>query len=110
MRRISFWSWLWIVLGFLYFFIPLYATFMFSLREQRDTLSFVAYQNVLKDPQFYHSFLFSVQMALWTIGCSILLVVPTAFWVHLRLPQLRPVIELVTLMPFVIPAVVLVFG
>lgn len=110
MRRFPFWSWLWIVLGFFYFLLPLYATFQFSLRAQRDTLSFLAYRNVLSDPQFIQSFLFSTQMALWTIVCSTLLIVPTAFWVHLRLPQLRPFVELVTLMPFVIPAVVLVFG
>jgi putative spermidine/putrescine transport system permease protein len=110
MRRFPFWSWLWIVLGFLYFFLPLYATFMFSLRAQRDTLSLLAYQNVLKDPQFIRSFLFSVQMAFWTVVGSIVLMVPTAFWVHLRLPQLRPAIELITLMPFVIPGIILVFG
>jgi putative spermidine/putrescine transport system permease protein len=80
------------------------------LRAQRDTLSLLAYQRVLDDPAFFRTFLFSVQMALWTIVFSILLIVPTAFWVHLRLPQLRPAIELVTLMPFVIPGIVLVFG
>ena len=90
MRRGSFWSWFWITLGFLYFFVPLFATFMFSLRAERDTLSFVAYQRVLADDEFFRTFLFSVQMALWTVFGSILLVVPTAFWVHLRLPQARP--------------------
>jgi putative spermidine/putrescine transport system permease protein len=110
MRRFPVWSWLWILLGLLYFFLPLYATFQFSLRAQRDTLSLLAYQNVVNDPQFLRSFFFSVQMALWTILFSVLLIVPTAFWVHLRLPQLRPAMELVTLMPFVIPAVVLAFG
>ncbi len=39
-----------------------------------------------------------------------LLVVPTAYWVRLRLPQLRPVVEFITLMPLVIPAIVIVFG
>ena len=35
---------------------------------------------------------------------------PTAYWVQLRLPRLRPVIEFITLLPFVVPAIVLVFG
>ena len=39
-----------------------------------------------------------------------LLVVPTAYWVRLRLPRLRPVIEFITLLPLVIPAIVVVFG
>lgn len=110
MRVTRFWSWLWIALGVLYFFLPLYATFQFSLKAQRDTLSFLAYQNVLNDPKFAETFLFSLQMAVWTILVGVVLVVPTVYWVHLRLPAVRPYIELVTLMPFVIPAVVLVFG
>ena len=39
-----------------------------------------------------------------------LLVVPTAYWVRLKLPQARPVIEFITLLPLVIPAIVIVFG
>ena len=49
-------------------------------------------------------------MALLTIVVSLLLIVPTAYWVQLRLPRLRPVIEFITLLPFVVPAIVLVFG
>ncbi|HEX9018327.1 MAG TPA: ABC transporter permease [Anaerolineaceae bacterium] len=110
MKRSSFWSWLWISLGILYFFLPLIATLNFSLRIKKDILSLEAYQNVLTDPGFLKSFGFSAEMAFLTILISIVLVVPTAYWVHLRLPQVRPVIELITMLPFVIPAVVLVFG
>jgi putative spermidine/putrescine transport system permease protein len=35
---------------------------------------------------------------------------PTAYWVHYRMPRWRPIVEFFTLMPFVVPAVVLVFG
>lgn len=110
MKRGSFWAWLWIVLGVLYFLVPLAATFSFSLRARRGVLSLTAYANVFNDPRFYQTFGFSVEMALLTIIISALLVVPTAYWVQLRLPRLRPFVELVTLLPFVIPAVVLVFG
>ena len=41
---------------------------------------------------------------------GVLLVVPTAYWVQLRLPRLRPVVEFITLLPLVIPAIVIVFG
>jgi putative spermidine/putrescine transport system permease protein len=41
---------------------------------------------------------------------SIGLMVPTAFWVRLRVPRLRRAVEFVTLLPFVIPPVLLVFG
>lgn len=110
MRRGSFWAWLWVSLGALYFILPLVGTFIFSLRAQRDILSFTAYDNVFSDAQFWRTFGFSTTMALLTIITSLLLVVPTVYWVHLRLPRLRPWVELMTLLPFVIPAVVLVFG
>ena len=41
---------------------------------------------------------------------GVLLVVPTAYWVQLRLPRLRPLVEFITLLPLVIPAIVIVFG
>jgi putative spermidine/putrescine transport system permease protein len=110
MKRGSLWAWLWFILGLIYFFLPLYATFDFSLRLKRGVLSFAAYENVFADERFINGFTFSLQMSLWTIIVCLLLIVPTAYWVHLRLPRVRPVVELITLMPFVIPAVVLTFG
>jgi putative spermidine/putrescine transport system permease protein len=103
-------SWLAIVLGTLYFLVPLIGTLEFSLRMRRGTYSFEAYRVVLGDPQFQATFLYSTVMALATIVVGALLVVPTAYWVRLRLPQLRPVIEFITLLPLVIPAIVIVFG
>jgi putative spermidine/putrescine transport system permease protein len=110
MRRSSFWAWLWIILGVLYFFTPLLATLLFSLRAKRGELGLTAYANVFDDPRFFQTFTFSLEMALLTIVASLLLIVPTAYWVHLRLPRLRPYVEFVTLLPFVVPAIVLVFG
>ncbi|MBW4652885.1 MAG: ABC transporter permease subunit [Kaiparowitsia implicata GSE-PSE-MK54-09C] len=104
------WPWLWIAIGGAYFVIPLVATFIFSLKAERDTLGFLAYSNVFDDPNFLNSFTFSMMVALVAIALSWLLVVPTVYWVHYRMPRLRFVVELMTLMPFVVPAVVLVFG
>jgi putative spermidine/putrescine transport system permease protein len=105
-----FWGWFWIVLGFIYFFAPLLATLLFSLKAKKDVLSLLAYQQVLADPDFWHTFTFSLEMAVLTILVSLALIVPTAYWIRLRLPKLRPVVEFVTIMPFVVPAIVLVFG
>lgn len=110
MRHINFWSWLWIIIGAIYFFVPLFATLLFSLQAKRDELGFTAYTNVLSSPAFFNSFSFSFWTAVITITISALLIVPTAYWVQLRLPRLRPVIDFITLLPFVVPAVVLVFG
>jgi putative spermidine/putrescine transport system permease protein len=101
---------LWVGLGALYFFLPLIATFLFSLKGRKGVLSFVAYGNVFKDPQFLRTFVFSAEMALATIAAGLALLVPTVLWIHLRAPKARTVIETLSLLPFVIPPVVLVFG
>ncbi|MCU0923837.1 MAG: ABC transporter permease [Burkholderiaceae bacterium] len=110
MKTNKLWGWLWVGLGVLYFTLPLLATLEFSLRAKKGQLSLLAYQRVFADPQFTRTLSFSLVMGVLTIVASLALIVPTAYWVRLRLPKLRPVVEFVTLMPFVIPAIVLVFG
>jgi putative spermidine/putrescine transport system permease protein len=109
-RRFNIWAWIIFIIGMIYFFLPLFSTFLFSLTMIKDQLSFEAYRVAFSDPKFYENFGFSLLWAITTIILSILLVVPTAYWVHWRMPHLRPAVEFVTLMPFVVPAVVLTFG
>ena len=104
------WAWLALAFGFLYFFLPLLGTLEFSLRMRRGVYSLDAYRVVLADPRFQATFTYSVVLALLTIVVGVLIVVPTAYWVRLRLPRWRPFVEFVTLLPLVIPAIVIVFG
>ena len=112
----AWWAWLVFFIAFTYFFVPLLATLEFSLRacappNQPCTVpDFSAYANVLQDERFYLTLGFSFVVGIATIILSLLIIVPTAFWVRYRLPHLRPIVEFVTLLPFVIPPVVLVFG
>ena len=110
MKAGRFWAWLTFAVGTAYFFIPLIATLEFSMRMRRGTYSFDAYKAVLGDVRFQQSFSYSVLAAIFTIILGILIVVPAAYWIRLRLPQLRPVVEFITLLPLVIPAIVIVFG
>ena len=103
-------AWAAVLIGAVYFLVPLIGTVEFSMRMRRGTYSFDAYASVFSDTQFHQTFSFSMMMALMTIIFGMALVVPTAYWVRLRLPQMRPVVEFITLMPLVIPAIVIVFG
>lgn len=109
-RRSTPLAWFILILGMIYFFLPLIATFEFSLRMIKDRYSFEAYRVAFQDPNFFSHFGYSVLWAVLTIAISTLLIVPTAYWVHWRTPHLRPLVEFITLMPFVVPAVVLTFG
>jgi putative spermidine/putrescine transport system permease protein len=109
-RRGKIWAWFFIILGILYFFLPLLATFLFSLRAKLGVLSFQAYVNVFSDPKFIRSFTASLLWATLTIVVGIILFVPTAYWVRLKVPKARTAVEFITLIPFVVPAIVYVFG
>lgn len=104
------WSWGALAFGLIYFTLPLVGMTEFSLRMRRGEYSFDAYAKVLADPKFQETFSYSVIMALVTIVFGVLLVVPTAFWVRLKMPGTRPYVEFITLLPLVIPAIVIVFG
>ena len=101
-------SWIIFLAGVIYFILPLITTIIFSLRLQPFGQ---AYSNVInRDPKFASSLIYSGFIGILTIVISIVLIVPTAYWVRLRLPRLRPYVEFVTLLPFVIPPVILVFA
>lgn len=110
MKRSRLGAWIAVIIGTLYFVAPLISTFEFSLRMRKGEYSFDAYRVVLGDPRFQESFLYSTGQALATIIVGVLLVVPTAYWIQLRLPRLRAIVEFLTLLPLVIPAICLVFG
>ncbi|HEY4667748.1 MAG TPA: ABC transporter permease subunit [Anaerolineales bacterium] len=104
------WSWLFLLAGALYFLVPLGATFYWSLRAEKGRLGVEAYRRLFADANFLPTFSESIVNAIIAIFLSLLIIVPTAYWVTLRLQGLRPAVEFITLLPFVIPAVVLVFG
>ena len=98
--------------GRLYFFIPLLATSLFGLKRSDGQVlhGSRATRWVIHDGDFWHTLKISLLLALETIVISLLLFVPTIYWVHLKLPRLRPVIAFLALIPFVVPPIVMVVG
>lgn len=99
--------WVIFIAGIIYFVLPLIGTLIFSLKD-RPFLN--AYTSILSDQQFFASLGYSFTVGIITIALSIAIMVPTAFWVRLKMPRARPFVEFITLLPFVIPPIVLVFG
>ncbi len=104
------WAIVTLILGLLYFAIPLISVFLFSLRGKKGVLGFSAYVRVFADPQFLKSFLFSFWISIATIVLGLALVIPTAIYVRLRLPKARSALDLLSNLPFTVPAIVLAFG
>lgn len=76
----------------------------------RGQWSFAAYRSVFSSDEFLSTLGYSAFASLMAIVVGAVIVVPTAYWVRLRLPKLRPIVEFVSLLPLIIPPVVLVFG
>jgi putative spermidine/putrescine transport system permease protein len=111
-RRIAPSAAVWLLLGAVYFLLPLVATFLFSIKNSQTgkCCSLEAYGEILHDPRFWTTIKLSFRLALEAIAVGLVLFVPTVYWVHLKLPRLRPVIGFLALVPFVVPPIILVVG
>jgi len=106
-------AYVWLLIATAYFFVPLYSTLSFSLKENKAgtpccTLS--NYSWVIHNGDFWHTIKISFLLSLETIVISLALFVPTIYLVHLKLPKLRPVLAFMALVPFVVPPIVMVVG
>jgi putative spermidine/putrescine transport system permease protein len=111
-RRISLSAAIWLFLGLAYFVIPLLATLLVSLRSDQTAkcCTFANYSYILDDPEFWRTIKLSFIVALETIALTLVLLVPTVYWVHLKVPRLRPLIGFLALVPFVVAPIILVVG
>jgi putative spermidine/putrescine transport system permease protein len=111
LSRFPTWHVLWIVIAVLIFFVPIYSIVQFSLSgtvKGQPVLHW--YYTVFDDPSFRSSFWLSLQIAFETVLVGLALMIPTVFWIHLRLPKLRPTMDLISILPFVVPPIALIAG
>ena len=103
-RRRSFpvWRWAILLVAGVFFLIPLYAGLRFA--------GLKAFANVFTYPGFGSAVGLSLRLAVITTILTLVLMVPTTVYVHLRLPQIRRSMEGVTILPIVIPPIVLIIG
>ncbi len=100
-----------LLIGALFVFLPLGSATEFSFRDGgKGRHSLAAYRWILQQPDFLHYLGLSLELALLTAVITLLLVVPTVVWLHLRAESLRPLIEFLTILPLVIPVVALSIG
>ena len=103
---------IWLLIGAAYFLIPLLATLIFSLKSGTTGKCCTGgnYGEILHDPELWRSLKQSFILALETIAVALALLIPTVYWVHLKLPRLRALIGFLALVPFVVPPIILVVG
>ena len=99
-----------LVIAGLYFLLPLYAALRFALKNNAGKFSTKAFTGIPGSQGFSSAFELSLRLALITTVITLLLMVPTAVYIHLRVPKLRRLFDGITLLPIVIPPVVLIVG
>jgi putative spermidine/putrescine transport system permease protein len=101
-RSVPAWRWIILLVAAVYFLLPLFGALRFS--------GISAFSGVVSQDGFTTSLWLSVRLAVVTTVITLALMVPTAVYVHLRLPHLRRVLDSITILPVVIPPVVLIIG
>jgi len=65
---------------------------------------------VADDDLFWPALKLSLKLAIATVLITLTLLLPTALYVHLRIPRARPLVEFLTLLPYVVPPIALAAG
>jgi putative spermidine/putrescine transport system permease protein len=100
--RAPVWRWVILVIAGLYFLLPLYAALRFA--------GLKAFGTVFTSPGFIPALWLSLRLAAVTWLITMVLMIPTTVYVHLRMPGVRRLLESITILPIVIPPVVLIIG
>lgn len=109
-RRIRWWRGLILLLTGAFFLIPIYAGLRFSLEGVNGHFSLTSIDALPKAQGFTAALWLSTRLAIVTVVIAVVLMVPTTIYVHLRLPRLRRLMDFVTVLPIVIPPIVLIAG
>ena len=110
MKRLGWAGWIVLILGGIYFLLPLLMMVAFSLWEGRGNYGFSAYVAVLALPALPSSLMLSIELALATVALLVCLLAPAMIFMNLYAPWLRPLFEFIAALPFVVPAIALVAG
>lgn len=109
-RRVRWWRGAILTLAAIYFLGPLLAAAKFSLEQSDGSFGVDNYLQVVRDAALRDSLITSLEIALATTVIVLALMVPTVVWVRLRAPRLALALESVTVLPIVIPPVVMAAG
>ena len=105
-----------ITLFLAFMIVPVIATALFSVSIRWDRTIWPEgfttqwWVKVTSKTAFKNAMLNSVFVSAATVAASLVLVAPTAYWVHTKLPRAKPLIEVLAILPFGLPGVVLALG
>ena len=99
-----------LLLAFVFFLGPIAASIRFSLIQLNGKDGFGNYTKIFHDGPLGASLVTSLEIAGLTTAIMLALMLPTVVWVRLRLPKLTLWVESVSILPIVIPPIVMGAG
>jgi putative spermidine/putrescine transport system permease protein len=107
------WQIIAVALFLFYMLLPIVSTYIFSVATRWDrtilpegyTLEF--YIRAFQTSYFITTLRNSLILSVATILVSLIVIVPTVYWVHTRLTGFKPLLDVLMILPFGIPTVVL---
>jgi len=100
--------WILFTLFLIFMLFPLFASLRFSVNWPKFTLQY--YQDVFTDRLMWRSMLYSVEVAAGVVTISLVLIVLAAYWTSTRWPGARVALNFLSILPFVMPGVILVMS
>ncbi|MHB8190181.1 MAG: ABC transporter permease [Ferrimicrobium sp.] len=94
----------------IFFLVPIAASARYSFLGNNNTLTVSAYTQLFGTQEFWTTFFLSLKIGLGTVLLSLVVLVPTIVWINLKLPRHRRVFESLSLLPLVIPSIVVTLG
>ena len=95
----------------LFIFFPLYAATEFSLRNgATHTHGFAAYKWIFQQSGFFENLGITARITVVALILNLLVMVPTVTWLHLSGQRYKRLIEVLTILPLIIPVVALATG
>jgi putative spermidine/putrescine transport system permease protein len=98
------------VLAAVFFLGPLAAAFKYSIQQDKGGYGFANYGEIIHSKEIRSPLVTSLEIAVISAAIVILLTLPTVVWVRLKKPKATTFMEFTTLLPIVIPPVVLASG
>jgi putative spermidine/putrescine transport system permease protein len=95
-----------IIVGLLFFALPVYASTIFAFQTSDGGYSAEPLRLAAENEQLVESLELTLKIALGTVLLTLLLLIPTVAYIHLVIPKSRGWIEFLTLTPLVIPPIV----
>lgn len=96
-----------------YMLVPIISTYVFSVATRWDRTilpegyTFEFYGKATESSYFWITLRNSLILSLTTVLASLIIIVPTVYWVQTHLQRAKPLLEVLMILPFGIPTVVL---